>query len=154
MLRIFVDADACPMKDEIYRVAERYALQVTLVANSRMRIPDKGGIELVVVGEGLDVADDWIVDGAERDDIVISADLLLAARCLQKGAHVIGTTGQPFVDDNIGSLLALRDLHAELREAGALRGGPPPLQKRDRFRFLQSLDAVIQRVRRESGGRG
>ncbi len=152
MLRIFVDADACPMKDEIYRVAERYALQVTLVANSCMRVPDKGWIELVVVGEGLDVADDWIVDAVETGDIVVSGDILLAARCLQKGAHVIGTTGQPFVDDNIGSLLAMRDLHAELREAGTMRSGPPPLQKRDRSRFLQSLDAVIQRIRRESGG--
>ena len=98
MLRIFVDADACPMKDEIYRVAERYALQVTLVANSCMRVPDKGWIELVVVGEGLDVADDWIVDAVETGDIVVSGDILLAARCLQKGAHVIGTTGHPLVD--------------------------------------------------------
>ncbi len=148
MLRIFVDADACPVKDEIYRVAERYALRVTLVSNSRMRVPEKDWIELVVVAEGFDAADDRIVDMLETGDIVVSADILLAARCLQKGAHVIGTTGKPFLDDNIGASVATRDLHAALRESGEMRGGPPPLQKRDRSRFLQSLDAAIQRIGR------
>ncbi|HYD46788.1 MAG TPA: YaiI/YqxD family protein [Terriglobales bacterium] len=149
-MRIFVDADACPVKEEVYRVADRYGLGVTLVANSRMRVPDKASIELVVVGAGLDVADDWIAAAVEADDIVISTDLLLAARCLAKGAHVISNTGQLLEEENIGSLLAMRELHAELREAGTITGGPPPMHKRDRSRFLQALDGVIQRVRRRT----
>lgn len=150
MLHIFVDADACPVKSEVYRVADRYRLDVTLVANSWMRVPDKSRIRLEVVEEGFDAADDWIVDHVESDDIVITADIPLAGRCLKKGAKVLGSTGRPFTDDNIGSALATRDLLSELRGYGELGGGPPPLEKRDRSRFLQRLDEIIQEVRRKN----
>jgi uncharacterized protein YaiI (UPF0178 family) len=149
MLKIFVDADACPVKQEVYRVAGRYGLEVVLVANSQMRIPDEPWITLKVVGESLDEADDWIVERVEADDIVVTADIPLAGRCLKKNAHVIGTTGKPFTASNIGSVLATRDLLADLRGAGEISGGPPPLRKRDRSQFLQQLDQVVQSIRRE-----
>jgi len=148
LLHIFVDADACPVKPEVYRVARRYRLDVTLVANSWMRIPDEGWIELEVVGSDFDAADDWIVEHVQPDDIVITADVPLASRCLKEGARVIGTTGKPFTENNIGLSVATRDLLAELRGAGEITGGPPPLEKRDRSRFLQRLDEVIQSIRR------
>jgi len=148
LLHIFVDADACPVKQEVYRVASRYGLKVTLVANSWMRIPDERWITLEVVGDGPDVADDWIVEHVQPDDIVITADILLASRCLKKGAGVIGTTGKPFTEDNIGQAVATRDLLSELRGTGEITGGPPPLMKRDRSRFLQQLDNMIQSIRR------
>lgn len=149
MLNIYVDADACPVKDEVYRVAKRYALRVTLVANSRMRIPEDDGIELVVVGEGLDVADDWIAEHADSGDIVITGDIPLAARCLAKGARVIGTTGNPFTEDNVGDALATREILSQLRSVGEPTTGPAPFAKRDRSRFLQALDAAIQSIRRD-----
>ncbi|MDO9516372.1 MAG: YaiI/YqxD family protein [Syntrophales bacterium] len=149
MLHIFIDADACPVKQEVYRVAGRYRLDVTLVANSWMRIPKERGIALEVVEDGFDVADDWIVEHVQPDDIVITADIPLASRCLKKGAHAIGTTGKPFTEASIGQVVATRDLLSELREAGAVTGGPPPLQKRDRSRFLQQLDEVIQSILRK-----
>jgi uncharacterized protein YaiI (UPF0178 family) len=149
MLHIYVDADACPVKQEVYRVAKRYQLEVTLVANSWMRVPDEQWLVLEVVGEGFDEADDWIVEHVQADDIVVTADIPLASRCLKEGAHVIGTTGKPFTDDNIGPTLATRDLLSELRGAGEITGGPPPLEKRDRSRFLQQLDEVIQSIRRK-----
>ena len=149
MLHIFVDADACPVKSEVYRVARRYQLDVTLVANSWMRIPDEGWIELEVVGNDFDAADDWIVEHLQPDDIVITADIPLASRCLKGGASVIGTTGKPFTENNIGLSVATRDLLTELRGAGEITGGPPPLEKRDRSRFLQRLDEVIQSIRRK-----
>ena len=149
MLHIYVDADACPVKQEVYRVAKRCGLDVTLVANSWMRVPDESWLQLEVVGEGFDEADDWIVDHVEADDIVITADIPLASRCVKAGASVIGTTGKPFTENNIGSALATRDLLSELRGAGEITGGPPPLQKRDRSRFLQALDEVIQSIRRK-----
>ena len=149
MLHIYVDADACPVKQEVYRVANRYQLEVTLVANSWMRIPDERWLKLEVVGEGFDAADDWIVEEVQADDIVITADIPLASRCVKAGASVIGTTGKPFTENNIGSALATRDLLSELRGAGEITGGPPPLQKRDRSRFLQTLDEVIQSIRRK-----
>lgn len=148
LLRIFVDADACPVKDEIYRVAARYGLEVTLVAASWMRKPDDAWIDLKVVGEGIDVADDWIVEHVGAGDIVVTADIPLAARCLGRGATVIGSTGRPFTDDNIGSALATRGLLAELRDLGEASGGPPPFEKRDRSRFLQQLDESIHAIRR------
>lgn len=148
MPKILVDADACPVKAEIYRVADRYGVQVVLVANSLMRVPEKDGIELVVVSGGLDAADDRIVETVAPDDIVVSGDIPLAARCLEKGAQVLAPNGKPFSDDTIGAALGTRELHAELRQTGALRGGPGPLDKKDRSRFLQNLDAAIQRVRR------
>ena len=149
MLHIFVDADACPVKKEVYRVAHRYHLDITLVANSWMRIPDERWIELEVVGSDFDAADDWIVDHVQPDDIVITADVPLASRCLKEGARVIGTTGKPFTENNIGLSVATRDLLADLRGAGEITGGPPPLEKRDRSRFLQRLDEAIQSIRRK-----
>ena len=152
MLHIFIDADACPVKEEVYRVAGRYELGVSVVANSPMRIPEAAPIELVVVREGLDGADDWIVDHVSADDIVITADIPLAWRCLERGARVLGTTGRPFNHDNIGDAMAARELMAELREAGTIIGGPPPFQKRDSSRFLQELDRMIGEIRRERQG--
>ena len=149
MLHIFVDADACPVKAEVYKVAERYRLQVTLVTNSRMQVPHNRLIRLEVVGAGADVADDWIVEQVQAGDIVVTADILLADRCLKKGARVIGTNGKLFTEDNIGGAVATRNLMAELRGAGEITGGPPPLQKRDRSRFLHQLDEVIQTIRRQ-----
>ena len=149
MLHIFVDADACPVKAEVYKVAERYRLQVTLVANSRMQVPHNRLIRLEVVGAGADVADDWIVEQVQASDIVVTADILLADRCLKKGARAIGTNGKLFTEDNIGGAVATRNLMTELRGAGEITGGPPPLQKRDRSRFLHQLDEVIQTIRRQ-----
>jgi len=148
LLHIFVDADACPVKQEVYRVAKRYGLRVTLVTNSWMRVPDEAWLALEVVGDAFDAADDWIVDHCRSDDIVITADIPLAARCLKNGAHVLGTTGKPFTENNIGSAVATRDLLADLRGAGEITGGPPPITKRDRSLFLQKLDETIQTVRR------
>lgn len=148
MLHIYVDADACPVKEEVYRVAGRYRLSVTLVTNSWMRIPDEEWIKLEVVGGGFDEADDWIVEHVQPDDIVVTADIPLASRCLKKGARVIGSSGKPFTEENIGEIVATRDLMSDLRGAGEIKGGPPPLQKRDRSRFLQQFDEMIQAVRR------
>ena len=149
LLHIFVDADACPVKQEVYRVASRYRLDVTLVANSWMRIPNERWIVLEVVEDGLDAADDWIVEHVQPNDIVVTADIPLASRCVKKGARVIGSTGKPFTENNIGLAVATRDLLSELRGAGEITGGPPPLKKRDRSRFLQKLDEVIQSIRRK-----
>jgi len=148
LLHIYVDADACPVKQEVYRVARRYGLEVTLVANSWMRIPDERGLALEVVEDGFDAADDWIVEHVGPADVVVTADVPLASRCLKAGARVIGPTGRPFTDDNIGQAVATRDLLAGIRGAGEMTGGPPPITKRDRSRFLQQLDEVIQSVRR------
>ena len=117
MLHIFVDADACPVKQEVYRVAGRYQLDVTLVANSWMRVPNESWIVLEVVGGGFDAADDWIVEHVQPQDVVITADIPLASRCLKAGARVIGSTGKPFTDNNIGDAVATRDLLSELRGA-------------------------------------
>ncbi|MCP4679388.1 MAG: YaiI/YqxD family protein [Deltaproteobacteria bacterium] len=152
MLEIFIDADACPVKAEVYRVAERYGLLVTLVTNKWMRAPVKQWVKLVVVERNLDAADDWIAEKVDVDDIVVTADIPLAARCLEKGALVLGNTGHPFTEDNIGDAMATRDLMSELREIGNITGGPPPFSKRDRSRFLQKLDEMIQAVRRRARG--
>ena len=149
MLHIYVDADACPVKQEVYRVARRYGLEVTLVANSWMRVPDEPWLVLEVVGDGFDAADDWIVEQLGPADVVVTADVPLASRCLKAGARVIGPTGRPFTDDNIGQAVATRDLLAGIRGAGEMTGGPPPITKRDRSRFLQQLDEVIQSIRRD-----
>ncbi len=148
MLHIFIDADACPVKQEVFRVASRCGLEVTLVANSWMRTPNERWITLEVVGDGFDAADDWIVEHVQPGDIVITADIPLANRCLKEGAWVIGSTGKPFTQDNIGQALATRNLLEELRGAGEITGGPAPLTKSDRSRFLQQLDEVIQSIRR------
>ncbi len=148
MLHIFIDADACPVKNEVYRVAGRYQLKVILVANNWMRIPGDPRITLKVVGGGFDAADDWIVEQVGTDDIVVTADIVLAGRCLEKGALVLGTTGKPFTEDNIGDAIAVRDLLENLRGAGEQTGGPRPMTPRDRSLFLQKFDDMIQSIRR------
>jgi uncharacterized protein YaiI (UPF0178 family) len=148
MLHIYVDADACPVKNEVYKVAERYGLSVTLVANSQMRIPSAGWLKLVVVDQGLDGADDWIVERVEPDDIVVTGDIPLAARCLDKGARVLGHAGKPFTPENVGDSLATRQLLKQLRDQGVMMGGPPPFAPKDRSLFLQQLDQMIQTIRR------
>lgn len=149
MLHLFIDADACPVKQEVYRVAKRYKLPVTLVANSWMRVPRDIEITLEVVDDGFDAADDWIVEHVEPHDIVITADIPLAGRCLKKNARVIGPKGHAFTDANIGSALATRALLSELRESGEFTGGPAPLKKSERSQFLQKLDEIIQSIRRK-----
>lgn len=149
MLRIYIDADACPVKQEVYRVARRYDLNVTLVAAAWMRIPESSRLSLEVVGEGLDAADDFIVEHVDADDIVITADVHLAARALDKGAFVLGHKGKPFTEDNIGPALATRDLLTELRTIGEVKGGSPPFAKRDRSLFLQQLDQAVNAIRRK-----
>jgi uncharacterized protein YaiI (UPF0178 family) len=148
LLHIFVDADACPVKQEVYRVAGRYGLDVTLVANAWMRVPKERWIALEVVPGGFDAADDWIAAHVQPHDIVVTADIVLASRCVKIGAWVIGPTGKPFTENNIGQAVAMRDLFAELRSTGELTGGPAPLKKSDRSRFLQKLDGAIQAIRR------
>ena len=149
MLHIYVDADACPVKSEVYKVALRYGLQVTLVANSFMRIPGGEGIKLVVVDKGLDEADDWIVEQVQKDDIIITGDIPLAARCLDEGARVLGHKGRPFTSENVTESLATRQLLTQLRDQGVMMGGPPPFAKKDRSLFLQQLDQMIHAIRRE-----
>lgn len=144
MLEIFVDADACPVKDEVYDVASRHGVYVFIVANARMRVPEGAGVEMVLVEDGPDAADDWIAEHIRPADVAVTADIPLAARCLEAGARVLGTHGQPFTEDSIGSALATRDLKAELRESGLVGGGPPPLSQRDRSRFAASLDRLVQ----------
>jgi len=143
---IFVDADGCPVKDEVYRVAERYGLHVTLAANSGLRIPSADWVTLVIVDDGFDAADDWIVDHAGQDDIVITGDIPLAARCLKKGARVLGHKGRVFTEASIGDVLADREILSQLRDSGVMTGGPAPFGPRDRSRFLQRLDALVHEV--------
>ena len=149
MLDIYIDADACPVKDEVYRVAVRYGLKVILVANSRMRTPNAAWLEFVLVdSRELDAVDDWIAEHIGTDDILISGDIPLASRCLEKGARAIGLTGRLFDEGNIGDSLATRQLLSQLRDQGIMMGGPAPFAKRDRSRFLQCLDETIQAIRR------
>ncbi len=150
MTDIYVDADACPVKDEVYRVAERYGLSVLLVSNAWLRAPHEDWVELVVVGEELDAADAWIVEHVTKADIVVTADIPLAALCLEKGAGVLGPRGRPFTEDSIGGALATRELMSQLREMGEVSGGPPPFVKRDRSQFLQALDRMIHAIRKRS----
>ena len=148
-IRFFVDADACPVKNEVYRVAERYGLKVCVVANSFMNVPRSDLIERVVVGGGPDVADDWIAERAGESDIVITADIPLAGRCVRNQATVIGPTGKPFTEDSIGMALATRNLLTDLRSAGATTRGPPPLSRQDISRFLSALDLAVVRLQRK-----
>jgi len=147
LLNIFVDADGCPVKQEVYRVAKRYGLKVTLVSNSRMRTPQEDWLEVVVVDGQVNAADDWIVEHVSENDIVITGDIPLASRCLAKGAQVLAPTGRVFTQEGIGEALASRELLSHLRDLGTLTGGPAPFEKRDRSRFLQRLDETIQAVR-------
>ena len=147
-IEIFVDADACPVKEEVYRVADRYRLKVYVVANSFMLVPADPLIERVTVTEGLDRADDWIAGHCGQGDIVIATDVPLADRCIKAGARVIAPNGRPFTESSIGSDLAVRNLMTVLRETGEIRSGGRPFGKEDRSRFLQALDTAIQAVKR------
>jgi uncharacterized protein YaiI (UPF0178 family) len=147
-IRILVDADACPVKEEIYKVAFRHQVPVRIVSNSHLRVPDHPLIERVVVSSGFDAADDWIAEQADAAAVVVTADILLADRCLKAGASVISSNGKPFTSSSIGAAVATRAIMADLRAGGDAIGGPPPFAKADRSRFLQSLDETIVRLKR------
>ncbi|WP_158915529.1 YaiI/YqxD family protein [Caulobacter sp. S45] len=148
MTTLYIDADACPVKDEVYRVAERYALPVFVVSNSWIRIPRDPRITSVVVDEGPDVADDWIAERAVGGDVVITADIPLAERALKAGAQALHPTGRVFTPDNIGGALASRAVGEHLRSVGEITGGPKPFSAPDRSRFLQALDTAVVKARR------
>ena len=147
-VRILVDADACPVKDEIYKVAWRHEVPVTIVANSHFRLPVHPLIARIVVDDGFDAADDWIAEAADATTIVITADILLADRALKAGATVLAPTGKAFTTASIGGAIATRAIMADLRAGGDVIGGPAPFQKSDRSRFLSALDAALVRLRR------
>lgn len=148
MTKLYVDADACPVKDEVVRVAERHDLTVHFVSNAFMRLPEGALISRVVVSDGPDAADDWIAERAAKGDIVVTADIPLAARCLEAGARVIGPTGKPFTKAGIGMALAMRDLSRHLRETGETKGYNASFTRKDRSRFLQALEEAVQAIRR------
>ena len=145
-IRILVDADACPVKDEIYKVAWRRGVPVKVVSNQRIRVADHPLIERVVVSDRFDAADDWIVEAADAKAVVITGDILLADRCLKKGATVIGPNGKPFTSASIGGAIATRAIMADLRSGAGVTGGPAPFAKTDRSRFLQALDEALVRL--------
>ncbi len=156
-IAIYIDADACPVKPEVYRVAERHALKgaqlkVFVVSNSPIAVPRDEMIERVVVGGGMDEADNWIAERAGRSDVVITADVPLASRCVKTGATVIAPNGRPFTADSIGMTLATRNLMDSLRSAGAVTGGPKPFAPRDRSNFLAALDTALVRLKRDGFG--
>jgi hypothetical protein len=146
MLRILVDADAVPVKQEVFRVALRYGIKVVMVANSPINIQQEDWLETVVVSGRFDAADDWIVEHVQKNDIVVTGDIPLAARCLKKAARVLDYRGRILTENSIGNLLATRDLMAHLRDIGVNTGGPKVFEKKDRSRFLQSLDTVVQSI--------
>lgn len=148
MTTLYVDADACPVKDEVYRVADRYRLPVFVVSNSWIRTPRESRVTLVQVDDGPDVADDWIAERAGPGDVVITADIPLAARALKAGAQALQPAGRPFTADNIGGALASRGIGEHLRSMGEITGGPRPFAAADRSRFLQALDEAVVRARR------
>jgi uncharacterized protein YaiI (UPF0178 family) len=147
-MKIIVDADGCPVKQEIRRVAQRYSLEVVFVANSSLTIPAGERASLIVVGRDFDAADDWIAEHVEARDIVVTNDIPLAARVIGKDARVLTPSGRELTDDSIGEALARRDLLSQLRDLGTMSGGPPPFEKRQRSTFLARLDEVIQKLRR------
>jgi uncharacterized protein len=156
-IAIYIDADACPVKQEVYRVAERHALKgaalkVFVVSNSPIAVPRDEIVERVVVGGGMDEADNWIAERAGRGDVVITADVPLASRCVKKGAIVLAPNGKPFTEDSIGMTLATRNLMDSLRSAGAVTGGPRPFAPRDRSNFLSALDQAVVRLKRDGFG--
>lgn len=150
-IRILVDGDACPVKEEIYKVAYRREVPVTIVSNSHFRVPPHPLIERVVVGAGFDEADDWIAERASADTVVITADILLADRCIKAGAAVVAPNGKPFTANSIGAAVATRAIMADLRAGGDVIGGPPPFAKTDRSRFLSALDEVLAKLARRPG---
>jgi hypothetical protein len=148
VLEIYVDADGCPVKDEVYRVAGRYGLEVWVVANDWLRVPESPLVTRVTVSEGLDLADDWIAERIGPGDIAVTADVPLAARCVKRGARAIAPNGRAVTADSIGSDLANRNLMTALREAGEILGGGRPFTRQDRSRFLGALDTAIQAIKR------
>lgn len=148
-MKIFIDGDGCPVKSEVYKVAARYDLHVTVVANKPMNIPLSPKIEMVVVPGSFDAADDWIAERVIENDIVVTADIPLADKCIKKGARVLGTKGEEFTADSIGDAMATRELLNTLRQSGQNLGGPSPFDKRDRSRFLERLDQIIQSIRQK-----
>lgn len=146
--RIYVDADACPVKDEVYKVAERHHLPVTVVAGGFIRVPQHPRIERVAAGSGMDAADDWIAERIKPGDIVITADIPLASRCVKAGATAIAPNGKPFTEESIGMTLAVRNLMTDLRSTGEITGGPRAFSPRDRSTFLSALDSAIRRIAR------
>jgi uncharacterized protein YaiI (UPF0178 family) len=146
VFKILVDADSNPVKEAVFRVARRYGIMVILVANSAIKAPPEDWLKLVVVSRQLDAADDWIVDNIEKNDIVITGDIPLASRCLKKGARVLGLLGLVFTECTIGNALATRDLMTHLRNIGINTGGQAAFDKKDRSRFLQALDKLIQEI--------
>ena len=147
-IRILVDADACPVKEEIYKVAFRRQVSVAVVSNMRLRVPEHPLVERVTVSDAFDAADDWIAGEANARAVVVTADILLADRCLKAGAAVLAPTGKPFTTASIGAAIATRAIMADLRAGGDAIGGPPPFAKTDRSRFLQALDEVLARLQR------
>jgi uncharacterized protein len=145
--KIYIDADACPVKDEVYQVADRYKLHVIVVANQNIKTPLSQWIEMKVVTGGFDAADDWIVQGAKANDIVITSDILLAQRCVLKGVKALGPKGEEFTEDNIGSIVASRELMQNLRHMGE-KSGPAPIDKKARSQFLNKLDQILQALKR------
>lgn len=150
MTRIFIDSDACPVKDEVYRVAGRYGLHVFVVSNRMIAVPDTPLIERIVVDAGPDVADDWIAERTKEKDVVITADIPLAARCVEKGAYVLEPKGRLLDRDAIGMALAMRNLMTDLRSAGMITPGSAAFGKADRSRFLSELDTLVVKVRKPS----
>jgi len=148
LIRIYVDADACPVKDEVYRVAKRYGLPVFVVSNGRIRVPDDPLVEMVVVSGHFDAADAWIAERITRTDVAVTSDIPLASLCLAKGARVLDPKGKVFTEESIGDALANRELMAYLRDTGNITGGPPPFEPRDRSLFLQKLDDLVQSLLR------
>ena len=148
-MAIYIDADACPVKEEVYRVARRYEVNVSIVSNAPLRVPREEFIELVVVKAGFDAADDWIVERVVPGDIVVTSDIPLAERCLRKGARALTPKGMEFTEVAIGDALATRALLEMLRQSGEFGGGPAPFTKSDRSRFLSKLDELIHAIRGE-----
>ncbi len=150
--QILVDADACPVKEEIYRVAFRLEVPVTMVSNTHFRIPQHPLVTRIVVGAGFDAADDWIAEHAQAASVVVTADILLADRCLKAGATVIAPNGKPFTTNSIGNAVAVRAIMSDLRAGGERVGGPPPFAKEDRSRFLSALDTALVAILRKTRG--
>jgi uncharacterized protein YaiI (UPF0178 family) len=154
VIALFLDGDACPVKDEAYVVATRYGVPVALVANRAIYVPPGLGVQMIVVEDGPDAADDWIAENTRDGDVVVTADIPLAARCLELGAAVLGPDGRPFTEDMIAGALATRELKQGLREAGVMAGGPSGITAKDRSRFASKLDELVQRAVREAESRG
>jgi len=148
IIRVLIDADACPVKDEIYRVATRLGVPVSVVAGQLIRVPQDPLIERVAAGSGMDAADDWIAERAGPGDVVITSDIPLASRCVKAGAEVIAPNGKPFSEASIGLTLAVRNLMTDLRSSGEITGGPKSFSPRDRSTFLSALDQTIRRIQR------